>query len=401
MRRGGHMLGVALALLALSAHAQNFGRFRKNVRRTPPPFFTAFTSNPGTECDGSAIASNEGTSITFVNGATTRYCARIGDGRLVTIGANGPRVNNNGLLVEGSRTNLVIHHAAFDNAAWTKSNVSTPTANTDEDMEGGSTAELLSTTAAGGYYESTAFVPSQTTGTLSFYVRTQAGTQAFAAVLRDTTAGANRTTTCDIATATTSYQRVSCAVSGATGANNHAVRIFPGGLAGEGSIVAWGVQYEVPTGSFVTSLIPTAGGTAITRANDAATFAPGTSIANAGCLAATVTFGSASQFGGSVLSNGTDKMMGTGSATTVQIHDGTNLVQATVSSLTGRTINILNKWGGSTMTVIADGVTASGSFDGAFSSTATMHIGRSAAASGYCNCTIKNIRIGAHPESCN
>lgn len=365
----------------------------------PPPFATFLASNPSSECDTSATISG----ITFTNTSSSRYCTRMGDSRLVGVNANVPRVNNNGVLIETNRINPLIRNRELDNVAWTASNV-TVVATNYEDPEGGSTAEglgsSLGTPDGSEYIESTAFVPGQTSVTASYYGRVGnlSASMSVKLVVRDTTAGADRATCTSVMA--DAYARYSCNATGLTAANNHVLRVHPDALGEGDTSVVWGVQVEGAGASYVTSLIPTAGAS-VTRAVDVATYTNATDISAQGCVSATVT---ASDFSGpiqgSIISNGTEMMLGFGSATQIRSADGTNTVNAAVSNVVGRTFNVLAKWSGSTLTVVADGVTATGSFDGAFSSTATLRIGATAAGSGYCNCTIKNIKFGSHPESC-
>jgi hypothetical protein len=397
------MLAVVLTVLAFSPDPIPYNAAvmgRGSSAAAPAPFFTAFSSNPATECAGSNVASDDGsaTAITHTNATVTRYCTK-SDGTLVAMTANQPRLTNAGLLVEGGRTNIQVRSSEFNQ--WTCTNVTTPTANTHADPVGTTTAEILTTTSSGGFCNGPSdFTPSQTTGAFSLYVRTASGTQNFSIVARDNFASADRTTTCSITQATTTWQLTKCHVTGMTSANVHHIRVYPGTAAGSGSLVVWGAQFEVPSvgAAFVTSPIPSTN-TSLARSNDAFSWTNPTDISTQGCLAATVTFNTAT--GGTFLSNGTEKMMGSGSATTITANDGTNTVTATVSDVTNRTIDIKVKWSGSTMTVVADGVTASGTFDGAFSSTATMHVGRQTTASGYANAHIKQIKVGSDPEACN
>ena len=383
------MLSLALAILAMSPTMAGPSSVAVHASAAPPPFFTALASNPGTECDGSAISG-----VTHTR-ASAAYCEN-SLGVLTSRAVNSPRVSNLGILVEGSRTNLVIRNAEFDNAAWTKTNTTVTTG--QPDPLGGTEADQLTWLGVGALVESTAFVPGQTTGTASVWLQNGNDGHLARLIVRDTTAGVDRATCSDLLVNGT-WTRHSCNATGLTSGNNHVLRIYydqdDSGVAPS----AWRPQFEAPLANFMTSTIDTAGASVI-RAIDVYTFA-GSDISTAGCLSATVTFGQSGQFGGGILANGTEKMLGTGTSTTVTANDGTNTVTATVPDLTGRTVNVLAKWSGSSLTVVADGVTATGSFDGSFSATTTMRIGATAAGSGYCNCWVDNIKAGTHPESCN
>lgn len=389
------MLGLALTLL-LTQNPATMAGGRAGGILTPPPFFTAFTTVPATECSGAAVTSVEGTSISFTNAATTRYCEK-SDGTLVAMTANQPRVTNDGLLIEGSRTNLVIRSTALDNAAWTASGV-TVSANTAVAPDGTTTAEELTDVSGSntGTLTSTAFVPGQSTLTASIF---NGSGNPFTLAIRDTTAGATRAT-CSLNQS--AFSRDFCNATGLTGANNHVLILTPDPTGLGTPMNFWGAMAEAPLANDATSFIPTVA-TSVLRNNDTATWSNSTDISTRGCLAATVKFGQAGQLTGTILANGTEKMMGVGSATTITANDGTNTVTATVASLVGRTVSIIVSWSGSTLTVrdVTDSVTASGSFDGSFSSTATMRIGATSAASSYANAYISNIKAGADPASCN
>jgi hypothetical protein len=387
----------ALTLYLMGLNPATFSAVHPSAvsRSIPRPHITILASNPGSECSGAALTTDQGGAVTFGR-ALAAYCTKA-DGTLVSVSSGSPRVSNAGIQIEGSRTNLIEESKTL-NTTWAPTNV-TVTANDQTDPLGTTTAEKLESTANGGYLQSDVFVPSQTTGTLSLYVK-DISTTDFDVVVRDTTAGADRTT-CDLATSGT-MARYTCAVTGLTGANNHVVRIYPGGTALTGSAAVWGVQFEVPTSTLGSSAIDTTTA-AVTRPNETATFANGTDISTRGCMSATVTFPSIgiNSGGGSILSNGTESMMGYSSATAMRINDGTNTVTANVSSVLGRTIAMKVWWSGTSMGITADGVTSTGTFDGAFSSTATLRIGATAAGSGYAYATIDNIKVGAHPNSCD
>lgn len=390
---------LALLLTMLAQNPATMAGGAGGAILIPAPHITLFSSNPGTECSGSAVTTDQGGSLTFTR-ALAAYCRRAADGVYVAVSSNQPRVSNNGLLIEGARTNLVIRNTALDNAAWTATNT-TVTANLGLDPTGALTAENLSSTSSGGFLASTAFVPGNTTMTVSMWVADAADSGDFDVVVRDTSAGADKTT-CDYdPTLYQSLTRITCASTGLTSANNHVIRIYPGGTGGVGEFYVWGVQAEGPLSTLATSNIDTAAAS-VNRPNDVATFANSIDISTRGCLKATVTFPTTgiNTSGATILGNGTERMLGYTSATAMSVNDGTNTVTANVSDVQGRTIDILTKWSGATMTIIADGVTASGSFDGSFSSTATMRIG-SLSAGSYSYAEIKNIKVGQHPESCN
>ncbi len=167
-------------------------------------------------------------------------------------------------------TNQCIRSEEFDNASWTKTNV-TVTANQAVAPDGATTMDSLQSTVAGGFVESTASTAPQNKAVASVYVKTAAGTQAGKLVLRDTTAGAD---ICTVTfTATTTTTRYWCRTSGgATVTNNHTLRLYPGST-GTGTMLMWGAQlWFSSTGVPLVRYVPTAG-TSVNSAQDVVTVA--------------------------------------------------------------------------------------------------------------------------------
>lgn|GEM_PF-4313435 len=173
---------------------------------------------------------------------TTTSCLNSAGSELSWIRAGKPCLRANAMQVETSATNQVLRSEEADHAAWTKTNV-TVTANngTHRSPDGSYTADLAEATGAGGILESTAFTLTGTMVAGSVFVRTTSGAQAMSIAVRDTTAGADRCTAS--ATATTTWQRVSCKSTSATSGNSHVLRVLPG-AAGTGTILVWGMQGE-------------------------------------------------------------------------------------------------------------------------------------------------------------
>src|SRR5688500_13085954 len=73
--------------------------------------------SPGQECAG-ALTGTRGEALTFSR-AGSGMCTK-GDGTMVLLGNNVPRVQPGGLLMEAARTNLMVRSQEFDNAVWTK-----------------------------------------------------------------------------------------------------------------------------------------------------------------------------------------------------------------------------------------------------------------------------------------
>ena len=191
-----------------------------------------------------------------------------------------------GLLIEESRTNLVTYSEQFDNAAWTKTNVSI-TANTiiapDGTLTGDKIVENTSTTNHQLY---SAFSTSAQSYTWSVYAK--AGERQYLSLgfsgssvryawfdlVAGTTSGASNCTSaitpvgngfyrCSI-TATALAETTFAQMFLGTSASGYAPSYTGNGYSG---IYIWGAQLEV--GAFATSYIPTVAST-VTRAADAA-----------------------------------------------------------------------------------------------------------------------------------
>ncbi len=368
-------------------------------------FFTYLLSAPalGSQCTGNDAESDQATAIT-VTRASAAYCTK-SDGTMVQMGDDVAREELDGLLVEGGKTNPVIRNQAMDNVAWTYSNVTVPTADTVASPTGATDAELLAGTGAGGYAESTAFVISNTQAAVSAYVQAVSGTQATAIILRDTTAGVDRCTGTITASTTWSYSGATdtllrCASATVVSGNTHVVRIYPGGVAGTGSVRAWCAQAEAGS-EVTTSCIPTAG-TAVARAADSVSFTAAQSINTAGCASAKILGQDTFNMAGGIVTSIA------GSALTVVHHrasgyfDGTTSATSGLSSTTMRGVatTVRTKWSSSTGTLYCgDSTLATAAFDGSMQS-GTMYIGSNVGASSFLNGRIRAIRLNTDPGGC-
>lgn len=234
--------------------------------------------------------------ITFTRASTGTCFDALG--RLVTVAANQPRFDFDpatglclGLLIEESRTNLLLHSEDITNAAWIKNGVNTGegansgvapdgTATADSILEGAVSSEhFIAQTATGGTgtYAWTVFAK-QGAGTRSLRVRLADSNGFIASVffnfatesLYNITAGATAT----VQKLPDGWYRI-CATASASG-NNPFMGLYmveagqtPTTYQGDGtsSIYVWGMQIEA--GSFPTSYIPTTTAAATRAAEEA------------------------------------------------------------------------------------------------------------------------------------
>lgn len=177
------------------------------------------------------------------------------------------------LLIEAQRTNRVLQSQTLADAAWVATNV-TVTANNENAPDGTATADTLNATVNGGsLVQAVTFVSGTGTRPVSLFVK--AGTAAVTdvevydvteatsrRVVRITWTGGVPAVTSVSGTGTiwpvmalaNGWYRVAFQANAiVAGTLRNEVRIFPGGTAGTGTVIAWGVQAE----DIVDSVAPT------------------------------------------------------------------------------------------------------------------------------------------------
>ena len=205
-------------------------------------------------------------------------------GTLYTWPANVSRIDPNGLLSEPATTNLALYSQQFDNAAWVKTNV-TVTANTTIAPDTTVTADTLADSAVGGNVSSTAVTASASAYSVSVYLQTASGTQAAQLDLYDATSAAVLCSVTPAVTSAVTLFKCSTTANATAGDALH-LRIWPGGTAASGTVIAWGSQLEALPA--VTSYTGEVLGTAVTRSADGLTLVPTTSAYNNGCEGLTI-----------------------------------------------------------------------------------------------------------------
>src|SRR5688500_15795426 len=268
--------------------------------------------SPGQECAG-ALTGTRGEALTLSR-ASSGMCTK-GDGTMVLLGNNVPRVQPGGLLMEAARTNLVVRSQEFDTAIWVKANatVAAPvvTANYATAPDGTITAERVqfaATPSAGnGSWLEQGFTASAAMHSASCYMRATTGSATTNLTL--VIAGTAHTTTITLGE---TWQRVTLVNKALTAVTWNLVvgsdrRVSPGAThttTAAADILLWGCQVEA--GVHASSYIATTAAT-VTRSADAATVAnPLTSANTTWCLAATINGNSWPKAGGNgILSIGT------------------------------------------------------------------------------------------------
>lgn len=163
-------------------------------------------------------------------------------GNIVSFGSGVARITDLGLLVEEARTNSALRSEEFDNASWTKTNV-TVSANSTTSPDTTTNADTLTASAGNG--------------TVQQGVTTTAISWTFSVWLRRLTGTGNVQITMDGTTWVTqtissgSWTRCSVTQTGVSGTSNPGIRIVTSGDA----VYAFGAQAEA--GAFATSYIPT------------------------------------------------------------------------------------------------------------------------------------------------
>ena len=226
--------------------------------------------------------------------ASTGY-AETAAGALVAFASGAPRITDKGLLVEESRTNLLLRSQEFDNASWTKGNT-TISANAVTAPDGTLTADtLVENSSSAQHQQFQGVVLTAASYTWSVYVKQAPGSQRWLSLYPQGT-GVNAFAIFDLAlgtvtltglaqylsssitalaggwyrcsiTFTAAAVTVNC-VSYLSNANNANSPTYLGD--GASGLYFWGSQVEL--GSFPTSYIPTTTASA-TRAADVATIA--------------------------------------------------------------------------------------------------------------------------------
>ncbi len=344
-----------------------------------PDFFTYLPTSPavGAQCTDAEIVSGQGDAITCTR-ATTAYCTN-GSSTMSLMSIDRCRVEADGLLVEGGRTNLVLRGDELGNGAWSDTGL-TATADTHAGPWGGTTMETLTKAAGVSRYQSLAAV-GVGPHTLSGYNRAVTGTHdADLEILCN--AGPPTACTCRTILGATCTPVIASSVCtgiassiGTTVDRLEVTATCPVGNATvlaivtvlAGSHVWGGIQFE-QVAPFASSLIRTAG-TAVARATDVVTTVPTKSIDLAGCVSADVKLPLAYTNAGRIFSAAASGSAGVplyvNTTAGFGMWDSTNTATVAASPLYGNSHSVRSSWADSLQTVyVAGGANGSSAFDG-------------------------------------
>jgi len=216
-------------------------------------------------------------SLTFTR-ATTAMRTDITTGYLTSTASGTLRIEQNGALIEGQRTNKSLYSEQLGLAAnWVATNVTVDNNTAITDPAGGTAAETLTASGANGTLTQSIATDNSVTHTFSIYLKRKTGTGAVQLNADNTTYSA-----CTINATTWTRCTVSNGLTDNTANHSPGIRIVTDGDA----VYAFGGQYEAAT--FASSYIgPTTTGSA-TRNADVLTFtASGNINDTVGTVAAT------------------------------------------------------------------------------------------------------------------
>jgi hypothetical protein len=192
------------------------------------------------------------------------------------------------VLIEGSRTNLLLRSQEINNASWSKTNI-TVTTDAIAAPDGTTTADLLTVTATGSTFAIQDVVVSATAGSYSFFIKAGNIVNATTDFLfQDITAVVTRAscaltwatmtvtgTGASIVALANGWYRITMASASLVSGNTMRCWIGNGGsMTIAHSFYFWGAQLEAA--SFASSYVPTTSA-AVTRAADVLTYTAGVS----------------------------------------------------------------------------------------------------------------------------
>lgn len=387
-----------------------------------PDFFTYLNTPLATaaQClNAASITSDQGDAITCTR-ASTAFCTK-DTGTIVSHANNRCRVSDKGLLREPAGTKLSLRSEALDDAgAWSLFSASLTGTNVGVFVDGNTTMEqITSNDGNGNAYQSVAVVSSVGPFTVSGYFSKASGT-GIASIIIDCGVSDVATCTCEredgaacvaekngegavsdpgictaYSTFGTSPKRLSATVTCAAEETGLFIAVS-GGQRHYGGVETYGgVSYvgglNLETGPVPTSYVPTAG-TSATRSAETIVMAYGQSIDTAGCIGATLTYGTGYPGAGSLIAFDVASLA-TSTSTGITLTDGAATATATVAPLLSNSTPIRGFWNAATMGVAASGTQATAAFAGtATGVTSSFTLG----STGY----YSDFRANVNPRGC-
>lgn len=306
-----------------------------------------------------------------------------GTGLVTAASADQLRIEANGALIEGARTNIALQSEVFK-TTWSATTVTIVDDNTVA-PDGTSTADQLQATNTNGTVLQTV-TGTAVPYTFTVYLKRKDGTGNV-----DVTANGTNYTTCTINTST--WTRCGDTRTLTVAAYTPGIRI----ATNLDNVYAWGAQMEI--GSFASSYIPTVAGAMIRNA-DVLTFPTTSNVSGTVGTAyaeykTMVNNGATSQY---ILDLGASRpaLFINGADEKVSINDGANTLSFGTADTHGTSYRAASRWssGDSVMRVVRGGGTvATAAFDGNMNLGANATVGDTGAGGSQLWGNIRNIRI--------
>jgi len=423
------LVAVLAFLVCAVVDAGAFRRFNKNAEgpvlaspgSPPPPASAVFEM----------LTAGEPTvpgTVTFTR-ASESYCpggAEDEAGEWLT--TDEPCVNDLGLKMEGSRTNVLLHSAAtLTGTGWSVAN-GLVSSNADTAPDGSTDADRFipsseavehrtlrqdvpyvpGTTYTATVYAASATVPwigiqifDDALGACAFNIST--GTAGSCAGPHSSSASVIET----VVVGGLTYHRLAMTFTAQSSANAYflfkATKTEASALGSTGEafnssdyVTLWGGQVEA--GAYATSYIRTSG-TAVTRAAEVASISTPVAVTDStGCAFAAI-YARGPTSGQRLFGFGATNRLALGSSTTASFFDSANTTTATaLSSIARRAVEAVASWTGATASVSLDGESNSGTYDGAFLG-GTIYLG-SDGSGNHLNGYLRNVRIDDTTNGC-
>ena len=322
-------------------------------------FWVPFTDpdNPLTLLKGTGpLSFTRATTATYVHPTT---------GLITSAGTGVLRIESNGALIEGARTNIALQSAVLG-TTWAASNITIVDDNTTAPT-GDNTAERLTASAGNGTLLQS-ITGTAAAYTFSIYLKRLTGTGNV-----DVRADNTTWSTCTINAST--WTR--CSVTATLTDNTYApgVRIVTSGDA----VYAWGGQMEA--GAFYSSYIPTTVAAVARNADELTMPTSGNVSGSLGTAAFEFDYASNTEGGLLGLHTGATSTVANIRASGMEYHDGTNnaLTTGALAATQPALVGFGVRWGGALVTGYLDGAKGVDAiFDGAFPVGVTAWIGRTA-----------------------